>query len=118
VSEQAETVERLVNELIATGTLWPETQADLERFVAEAKAGTLWADDYNYVVALHAKITGAPAPEPADAPSAADGRFAEVKRRFIERYHPETGTAIDIDPDIRRRIYADFLAELEDVEKT
>ena len=60
MSEQAETVERLVQELIATGTLWPETQADLERFVAEAKAGTLWADDYNYVVALHAKIHGRP----------------------------------------------------------
>ena len=118
MSEQAETVERLVRELVATGTLWPETQADLERFVEEAKAGTLWADDYNYVVALHAKVTGAPAPEPDEAPAAVvtDARFEEIRRRFAERYHPETGT--DMDPAVRSRVFGDFWKEFDDVSRT
>lgn len=48
-------VEKLVRELIATGTMWPETVDDLERFVKEAQAGSLSPDDENYLVALHAK---------------------------------------------------------------
>ena len=39
MSEQSDLVEKLVGELVATGTLWPETAADLQRFVEEAKAG-------------------------------------------------------------------------------
>ena len=115
MSEQAELVERLVSELVATGTLWPETKADLERFVAEAKAGTLWTDDLNYLIALHAKVTGAPAPEPVEAAlPLSDAKFQEIRRRFAERYHPETGTAANVD---RSKIYADFWAEFEAVEK-
>lgn len=116
MSEQSEHVEKLVNELIGTGTLWPETVADLQGFVADAKAGTLWADDLNYLIALHAKVTGAPSPEPDEerpAP-AADGRFEEIRRRFVERYHPETGT--ENDRAVRERVYGDFWREFEAVE--
>jgi hypothetical protein len=118
VTDQVAEVERLVGELRATGTMSSEQVADVERFVADAKAGTLWADDLNYLIALHAKVTGAPVVDAVEALPAAESRFAEIKRRFAERFHPETGTAIDIDPEVRAKIYADFLAEFDAVENS
>lgn len=120
MSEQSDLVEKLVGELIATGTMWPETQADMQRYVEEAKAGTLWADDLNYLVALHAKVVLNAEPQDsadeAAAPSRSpDARFEEIKRRFAERYHPETG--MDMDSSVRARVYGDFWAEFEEVEK-
>ncbi len=60
-------VESLVNELKAAGNLPEETLTDLDRFLADARAGTLWDDDYNYLVAFHAKMFGSTTEAPADA---------------------------------------------------
>jgi hypothetical protein len=116
VTDQVAEVERLVSELRATGTMSDEQIADVERFVADAKAGTLWSDDLNYLIALHAKVTGAPAPEPDDrpAPVVTDAKFEEIRRRFAERYHPETGS--ENDRAIRERVYGDFWNEFEAVD--
>jgi hypothetical protein len=116
VTEQVAVVENLVGELVATGALSPEQVADIERFVVDAKAGTLWADDLNYLIALHAKVTGAPAPEVDGVapPSGPDSKFAEIRRRFAERFDPETGTA-DLDPTTRAKVYDAFWAEFEAV---
>jgi len=57
-------VEALIKELLATGSMNEETTADLNRWLEEATAGTLHADDAAYIQALHARITGAPQPEP------------------------------------------------------
>jgi hypothetical protein len=117
VTDQVAEVERLVAELRATGTMSAEQIADIERFVADAKAGTLWADDLTYLTALHAKVTGAPAPETDEehpAPVVTDAKFEEIRRRFVERYHPETGT--DNDRSVRERVYGDFWKEFEAVD--
>lgn len=58
-------VDAIVNELIALGTLDESTVADLKRMQAEAAEGKLDADDESYLSALHARLTNAPAPEPA-----------------------------------------------------
>ena len=60
-------VEALIKELLATNSMNEETTADLNRWAAEAAAGTLHPDDAAYIEALHAKLTGAPLPEVADA---------------------------------------------------
>ena len=116
MTDQVAEVERLVGELRATGAMSAEQIADVERFVADAKAGTLWADDLTYLIALHAKVTGAPVPETDEerpAP-ATDAKFEEIKRRFAERYHPETGT--ENDRAVRERVYGDFWREFEAVD--
>jgi hypothetical protein len=65
-------VDALIKELLATGSMNEETTADLNRWADEASAGTLHPDDAAYIVALHAKLTGAEMPEPeADAVPAA-----------------------------------------------
>lgn len=56
-------VEALIKELLASGSMNEESTADLNRWAAEAAAGTLHADDAAYVEALHARVTGAPPPE-------------------------------------------------------
>lgn len=53
-------VEALIKELLATGSMNEETTADLNRWAAEAAAGTLHPDDAAYIAALHAKLAGAP----------------------------------------------------------
>jgi polyhydroxyalkanoate synthesis regulator phasin len=62
-ANDAAPVERLVQELIDTGAMTEETVADLERMRDEFRAGTLSADDADYLVALHRRITEAPAVE-------------------------------------------------------
>ena len=63
-------VEALIKELLATGSMNEETTADLNRWAAEAAAGTLDPDDAAYIEALQAKLTGAPLPEVAEAVAA------------------------------------------------
>ena len=129
-------VEKLVAELVGTGTLWPEVVADLNRYVAEARDGTLWEDDFNYLVALHAKVlaSGPVDGEQADADDLpaedwrqraqeaigraerAEAKFDEIKRRFADRYHPDT--AGDTERMTRAEVYAEFSADFEDVEKS
>src|SRR5690606_37132527 len=78
--------DELIRELIATGTMNEETLAELERMRAEYEAGRLDPDDQAYLVALHARITGAPLPEPPDEPETArlDGlTIAEWRDRAL-----------------------------------
>jgi len=77
-------VEALIKELLATGSMNEDTTADLNRWAEEAAAGTLDPDDAAYIVALHAKITGAPLPDeepeaPAE-PARLDGHTIEEWR--------------------------------------
>lgn len=58
------TVDALIRELLATGKMNEDTIADLNRMLAEFTAGTLHPDDADYVAALYARETGAPALEP------------------------------------------------------
>jgi hypothetical protein len=117
VTDQVAQVETLVSELRATGTMSAEQVADIERFVADAKAGSLWEDDLNYLIALHAKVTGAPAPEAVEtALPSTDAKFEEIRRRFELRYHPETGS--ENDRAIREAVYRDLGAEFEAVERS
>ena len=120
MSEQSDLVEKLVGELVATGTLWPETAADLQRFVEEAKAGTLWADDLNYLIALHAKVINGERrrARPSKSPCAYGYRRkvrrdqAAVRRALSSRRRAATW--------IRRcapRVYGDFWPAFEDVER-
>jgi outer membrane biosynthesis protein TonB len=71
-------VDKLIKELIATGTMNEDTLASLGQIQADYAAGTLDPDDEAYVRALHARVTNAPLPEPEPepapgAPEALDG---------------------------------------------
>lgn len=87
---RSKSVDQLVDELIATGTMTSDTLADLEGYRAMAIAGTLEPDDLAYLQALHARITGAPlldvlpvgvSPDPLDVALArAAAAEAEVER--------------------------------------
>lgn len=68
-------VEALIKELLATGSMNEDTTADLNRWAAEAAAGTLHPDDAAYVEALHAKLTGAPLPDESSTAPAEPGRL-------------------------------------------
>jgi hypothetical protein len=68
-------VEALIKELLATGSMNEDTTADLNRWAAEAAAGTLHPDDAAYIEALYAKVTGAPVPEPVQAAAAEPARL-------------------------------------------
>jgi hypothetical protein len=86
-------VEALIKELLATGSMNEETTADLNRWAAEATAGTLHPDDAAYIEALHAKLTGAPMPEeivdtPAE-PARLDGLSIEDWRERALRAEAE-----------------------------
>lgn len=56
-------VDALIKELLATGSMNEDTTADLNRWLEESVAGTLHADDAEYIAALHARVTGAPLPD-------------------------------------------------------
>lgn len=57
-------IDALIKELLQSGSMNEDTTADLNRMLAEFEAGTLHPDDAGYIAALHARLTGAPAPEP------------------------------------------------------
>lgn len=129
MSDKVEQVERLVAELKATGTLWPETVADLERYVEEARAGTLWEDDYTYLVALHAKVVNGETPDgqPVEPELSADEwkaraeraerMFHEIRRRFDSHYHPDNVAADAPDAALRAEVYRTFSGEFDAVER-
>jgi hypothetical protein len=83
-------IERFVAELLATGEMNDDTRADLERILAEARAGQSHADDLDYLAALHARVlsTGDAIPaEPvaATAPQADSAALhAEIERLRAE----------------------------------
>jgi len=65
--------DQLVAELLARGDMNDDTTLELNRILAEWRAGTLPAEDEDYLRALHQRLTGAaplaedvapPAPEP------------------------------------------------------
>lgn len=68
------TVDALVNELIALGTLDDTTVTELKAMQEAAAAGTLDPDDEAYIRALHARLTGAAATE-----AAADDRTSNAR---------------------------------------
>ncbi|KKB08794.1 hypothetical protein [Devosia chinhatensis] len=82
-------IERLVSELLATGDMNEDTRADLERILAEARAGQAHADDVDYLAALHARLlsAGAPETEPSGLSQAGDDKaalHAEIARLRAE----------------------------------
>lgn len=46
-----------------------------------------------------------------------DEKFAEIRRRFVERYGPDGDSAAIPDPEVRAAILTEFLAEFDEVEK-
>lgn len=64
------TTEALIEALLATGKMNEDTTADLGRMLAEYKAGTLHADDAEYVAALYARTMGDDAPPSIEEPIA------------------------------------------------
>ena len=89
-------VDALIKELLATGSMNEDTTTDLNRWLAEAAAGTLHADDAAYIAALHAKLTGAPLPEePADEPTRLDGLTIEDWRDRALRAEAELAALRD-----------------------
>lgn len=52
-------VERLVTDLLGTGTMREDTTSELHRFLAEARAGQLHPDDLSYLRGLHSRLSGA-----------------------------------------------------------
>jgi hypothetical protein len=86
-------VEALIKELLATGSMNEETTADLNRWAAEAAAGTLHPDDAEYVAALHAKLTGVEPSEDGEVvalePARVDGLSLEDWRERALRAEAE-----------------------------
>lgn len=90
-------VDALIKELLATGSMNEDTTADLNRWLEESAAGTLAADDAEYIAALHAKLTGAPMPEPVEAtePASLDGLSIEDWRDRALRAEAELAALKD-----------------------
>ncbi len=91
-------VDALIKELLATGSMNEDTTADLNRWLEESAAGTLAADDADYIAALHAKITGAPLPEVIEAaaePARLDGLGIEDWRERALRAEAELAALRD-----------------------
>ncbi|MBN9309360.1 MAG: hypothetical protein J0I99_12215 [Devosia sp.] len=91
-------VEALIKELLANGSMNEETIADLNRWLAESTAGTLHPDDADYIAALHARLTGAPQPEPtepATQPARLDGLSIEDWRDRALRAEAELAALKD-----------------------
>jgi HEAT repeat protein len=92
-------VEALIKELLATGSMNEDTTADLNRWAAEAAAGTLHPDDAAYIEALYAKVTGAPLPETTESapaePARVDGLTLEDWRDRALRAEAELAALKD-----------------------
>ena len=92
-------VEALIKELLSTGSMNEDTTSDLNRWAAEAAAGTLHPDDAAYIEALYAKVTGAPLaesvePTPAE-PARLDGLTLEDWRDRALRAEAELAQLTD-----------------------
>jgi hypothetical protein len=90
-------VDALIKELLATGSMNEDTTADLNRWLEESATGTLAADDAEYIAALHAKLTGAPMPEPVEVaePATLDGLSIEDWRDRALRAEAELAALKD-----------------------
>ena len=77
-------LDQLVAEILARGDIDDETTIELNRMLADWRAGTLSADDTDYVRALHARLTGntveADEPPSASAAQRLDGLTIEEWR--------------------------------------
>ncbi|MBJ3784907.1 hypothetical protein [Devosia sediminis] len=87
-------IERLAGELLATGEMNADTAADLDRIVAEARAGTSYPDDLDYLAALHARLLS--------------------PNRVVEDV---TASSPDVEADLRGQI-SQLQAELADARQT
>jgi polyhydroxyalkanoate synthesis regulator phasin len=77
----AASVEKLVGDLIDTGTMSAETTAELSRMRDEARAGTLDPDDRDYLEALHRRLlSSAPEPEKEAAEDLREALDAAIAR--------------------------------------
>ncbi len=81
-------IERLVSELLSRGDMNEDTVVDLNRILAEARAGTADPDDLDYLAALHARIVLSGEVPAEDAVS--EGRDAlDALRQDNERLRAE-----------------------------
>lgn len=92
--------ETLIRELLATGTMNPETIAELEGYLAEAVAGTLHPDDADYLVHFHNRIMAAhrgetPVTDLPDDPDALSWQVrAEAAESEVTRLKGELDAAL------------------------
>lgn len=97
-------VERLVSELLATGEMNEDTSADLERILAEARAGQSYPDDLDYLAALHARILSAGAPQASIAAPTAIHEDIETLRRENAQLRAELQDARQIISELEARL--------------
>jgi hypothetical protein len=67
--------DQLVAELLARGDMNDDTTLELNRILSEWRAGTLPAEDEDYLRALHQRLTGAAPPAEAIAPAPEPSRL-------------------------------------------
>lgn len=95
-------IERLAAELLATGEMNEDTVADLERILAEAKAGESYPDDLDYLAALHARIMSPDRVVEADvAPS---GDIVAQLRDEVSRLQSELADARQTIAELEARL--------------
>ena len=97
-------VERLVSELLATGEMNEDTSADLERILAEPRAGQSYPDDLDYLAALHARILSAGAPQANIAAPTAIHEDIETLRRENAQLRAELQDARQIISELEARL--------------
>lgn len=97
-------IERFVTELLATGEMNDDTRADLERILAEARAGAGHPDDLDYLRALHARVLSAGETEPVETDLREENDGLAELRQDNERLRTELAEA--------RRIIAELEARL------
>ncbi len=86
-------VETLIAELLATGEMNADTQADLERIAEEARAGQSHPDDVDYLRALHGRILSSAPAEAETAEAAPEGESVEALHRRIAALEGELDEA-------------------------
>ncbi len=97
-------IERFVTELLATGEMNDDTTADLERILAEAKAGQSHPDDIDYLTALHARVLSAEPTEATESVSSSSVADAEDLRGEIERLRIELAEARQTIAELEARL--------------
>lgn len=86
-------VEKLVGELLATGEMNTDTQADLERIAQEARNGQSHEDDIDYLRALHARVLSPDAVRVETAEYAVEGESVSDLHRQIAALQAELDEA-------------------------
>lgn len=80
-------VERLVADLLGTGSMNEDTTVELHRFLAEARSGRLHPDDLAYLRALHGKVVrpqSTTSERPYAQPDPALDPLAQAKRELAD----------------------------------